>query len=118
MALRVSFNLASHVAQRSLSRSQDATAKSSQRLASGLRVSSASDDAAGLAVAERLRNQVRGLTQAARNAQDTVGVIQTAEGGLAEISNMLVEIQGLVGQTANKAGMSAEERDEIGRAHV
>ena len=101
MALRVSFNLASHVAQRSLSRSQDATAKSSQRLASGLRVSSASDDAAGLAVAERLRNQVRGLTQAARNAQDTVGVIQTAEGGLAETHRLLARIRELAVMAAN-----------------
>lgn len=101
MALRVSFNLASHVAQRSLSRSQDATAKSSQRLASGLRVSSASDDAAGLAIAERLRNQVRGLTQAARNAQDTVGVIQTAEGGLAETHRLLARIRELAVMAAN-----------------
>ncbi len=101
MALRISFNSASSVAVRALGRSQDTVAQSSRRLASGHRIGSASDDAAGLAIAERLRNQVRGLTQAARNAQDTVSLVQTAEGGLAETHRLLGRVRELAVMAAN-----------------
>ena len=109
MALRISFNAAAQVAQRSLSRSQEIAAQSSRRLASGLRVSSAADDAAGLAIAERLRNQVRGLTQAARNAQDTVSLVQTADAALAETHRLLGRMRELAVLAANDT-MTASDR--------
>ncbi|MBU6151443.1 MAG: flagellin FliC, partial [Chloroflexi bacterium] len=84
MALRINYNLAASSAQRGLSASQDAYAKQAEHLSSGLRINRASDDAAGLAVSEKLKNQVRGLNQAQRNAQDSISLIQTAEGALTE----------------------------------
>ncbi|NDB22415.1 MAG: flagellin, partial [Proteobacteria bacterium] len=84
MALRINYNLASSSAQRGLGASQDAYAKQANRLSTGLRINSASDDAAGMAVSEKLKNQVRGLNQAQRNAQDGVSLVQTAEAGLSE----------------------------------
>ena len=96
-------------------RHADTVAQSSRRLASGHRIGSASDDAAGLAIAERLRNQVRGLTQAARNAQDTVSLVQTAEGGLAETHRLLGRVRELAVMAANDTLTAS---DQIGRAHV
>ncbi|NDE07599.1 MAG: flagellin FliC, partial [Chloroflexi bacterium] len=70
MALRINFNQAASAAQRGLAASQDSYSKQAEHLSSGLRINRASDDAAGLAVSEKLKNQVRGLNQAQRNAQD------------------------------------------------
>lgn len=75
--------------------------KASARLSSGLRVNSAADDAAGLAISEKMRSQIRGLNQASRNAQDGISMVQTAEGGLQEINNMVQRIRELVVQAAN-----------------
>ena len=101
MALRINYNLASSSAQRGLGASQDAYAKQANRLSTGLRINSASDDAAGMAVSEKLKNQVRGLNQAQRNAQDGISLIQTAEGGLAETHNILARMRELAVQAAN-----------------
>jgi len=101
MALRINYNLASSAAQRGLGASQDAYAKQANRLSTGLRINSASDDAAGMAVSEKLKNQVRGLNQAQRNAQDGISLIQTAEGGLAETHNILARMRELAVQAAN-----------------
>lgn len=92
MALRINYNLASSSAQRGLASSQDAYAKQAQRLSTGLRINSASDDAAGMTVSEKLKNQVRGLNQAQRNAQDGVSLTQTAEGALIETHSILARI--------------------------
>jgi flagellin len=101
MALRINYNLASSSAQRGLGASQDAYAKQATRLSTGLRINTASDDAAGMAVSEKLKNQVRGLNQAQRNAQDGISLIQTAEGGLAETHNILSRMRELAVQAAS-----------------
>ena len=101
MALRINYNLASSSAQRGLGASQEAYAKQANRLSTGLRINSASDDAAGMAVSEKLKNQVRGLNQAQRNAQDGISLIQTAEGALTETHSILARMRELAVQGAN-----------------
>ena len=101
MALRINYNLASSNAQRGLAASQEAYAQQAEQLSSGLRINRASDDAAGMAVSEKLKNQVRGLNQAQRNAQDGISLLQTAEGGLAETHNLLARMRELAVQASN-----------------
>ena len=101
MALVVNTNIASLNAQRNLSNSNGALALSLQRLSSGLRVNSAKDDAAGLAVAESITSGVRGNTQAIRNANDGISVGQTAEGALGQIANNLQRVREISVQAAN-----------------
>jgi len=101
MALRINYNEAASKAQRGLAASQDTYSSQAEALSSGLRINKASDDAAGMAVSERLKNQVRGLNQAQRNAQDGISMIQTAEGGLSEIANLLARMRELAVQSAN-----------------
>ena len=101
MALRINYNLASSSAQRGLGASQDAYAKQATRLSTGLRINTASDDAAGMAVSEKLKNQVRGLNQAQRNAQDGISLIQTAEGALTETHSLLARMRELAVQSSN-----------------
>lgn len=86
---------------RNLGKVGTAQRKASQRLSSGLRINSAADDAAGLAISEKMRAQIRGLDQASKNAQDAQSLIQTAEGGLQEIDNMVQRIRELVVQASN-----------------
>ena len=78
-----------------------AAGKSMEKLSSGKRINRAADDAAGLSISEKMRAQIRGLNQAARNAQDGISLIQTAEGALDEVSNMLVRLKELAVQKAN-----------------
>ena len=101
MAQTINTNVMSLTAQRNLNSSQSTMATSMQRLSSGLRVNSAKDDAAGLAIAERMNTQVRGMNVAIRNANDGISLAQTAEGGMAEISNMLQRMRELAVQSAN-----------------
>ena len=89
----INTNVMSLNAQRNLSTSGGALATALQRLSSGLRINSAKDDAAGLAIAERFTTQIRGLNQAARNANDGISLAQTGEGALAEITNNLQRIR-------------------------
>jgi flagellin len=110
MGLRINSNISSINAQRNLSRSQLDLERSLDRLSSGLRITRAGDDAAGLAISESLRAQVRGLSQAQRNANDGISVIQTAEGALNEISNILIRLRELAVQSASTAGVSNSER--------
>ena len=105
----INTNIASLNAQRSLGKSQDSLATSLQRLSSGLRINSAKDDAAGLAISERMTSQIRGFNQAARNANDGISLAQTAEGSLAEITNNLQRVRELALQSAN-ATNSASDR--------
>ncbi|MCU0937395.1 MAG: hypothetical protein MUF66_15400, partial [Gammaproteobacteria bacterium] len=105
----VNTNIMSLNAQRNLNQSQSALSTSLQRLSSGLRLNSAKDDAAGLAISERFTTQIRGLNQAARNANDGISLAQTAEGALAEITNNLQRIRELAVQSAN-ATNSASDR--------
>jgi len=110
MGLRINTNIASINAQRNLARTQLDLERSLDRLSSGLRITRAGDDAAGLAISENLRAQVRGLSQAQRNANDGISVIQTAEGALNEISNILIRLRELAVQSASTAGISNSER--------
>jgi flagellin len=101
MGLRVNTNISSLVAQRSLNGTRAALGKNLERLASGSRINQAGDDAAGLAISEHLRAQVRGLKQAKRNAQDGVSLIQVSEGGLNEVTNILIRLRELAIQSAS-----------------
>lgn len=101
MAQTINTNMMSLKAQRYLSQSQSSMANSMQRLSSGLRVNSAKDDAAGLAIAERMNTQVRGMNTAIRNANDGISLAQTAEGGLQEVNNMLQRMRELAVQSKN-----------------
>lgn len=101
MAQTINTNIMSLTAQRNLNSSQSSLMTSMQRLSSGLRVNSAKDDAAGLAIAERMNTQVRGMNVAIRNANDGISLAQTAEGGLQEVSNMLQRMRELAVQSAN-----------------
>nr|WP_020681773.1 flagellin [Marinobacterium rhizophilum] len=105
----INTNIPSLTAQRNLMRSEGDLQTSLQRLSSGLRINSAKDDAAGLAISERMGSQIRGLNQAARNANDGISLAQTAEGAMGEISNNLQRIRELAVQSRN-ATNSAEDR--------
>jgi flagellin len=108
----INTNIASLNAQRNLNASQSSLATSLQRLSSGMRINSAKDDAAGLAISERFTAQIRGLNQAARNANDGISLAQTAEGALAEIGNNLQRIRELAVQSANSTN-SASDRASL-----
>jgi flagellin len=101
MGLRIRTNVASLNAQRRLGISTDALQNSGSKLASGERINKAADDAAGLAISENLRADVRSLNQAKRNALDGVSLVQTAEGGLMETTNMLVRLRELAVQASS-----------------
>jgi len=109
MALTVNTNIASLTAQRNLTSSQGDLSTSLQRLSSGLRINSAKDDAAGLAISERFTAQIRGLNQGVRNANDGISLAQTAEGALKEVTSNLQRIRELAVQSAN-ATNSASDR--------
>ncbi len=97
----INHNIASMNTHNQLAINNGATSKSIEKLSSGLRINRAADDAAGLSISEKMRGQIRGLTQASRNAQDGISRIQTAEGALNEVSNMLVRMKELAVQRAN-----------------
>jgi len=101
MALRINYNFESVSAQRNLTGTQNSFFRAIEQLSSGLRINKAADDAAGLAVSEKLKNQVRGLNQAQRNAQDGISLVQTAEGALSETHNILARMRELSIQSAN-----------------
>ena len=108
----INTNIMSLNSQRNLNSSQEALQVSLQRLSSGLRINSAKDDAAGLAISERFTSQIRGLNQAVRNANDGISLSQTAEGALAEAGNILQRIRELSVQSAN-ATNSASDRQAL-----
>jgi len=108
----INTNIMSLNSQRNLNSSQDALQTSLQRLSSGLRINSAKDDAAGLAISERFTSQIRGLDQAVRNANDGISLAQTAEGALSESGNILQRIRELAVQSAN-ATNSASDRQAL-----
>lgn len=108
MASTINTNINSLTAQRNLSVNQMSLSTSMQRLSSGLRINSAKDDAAGLAISERMTSQIRGLSQAARNANDGISLSQTAEGALGEIANNLQRIRELAVQSANSTNTATD----------
>jgi flagellin len=108
MSISVQTNVQSFNAQRALTRTERDLSTSMARLSSGLRINIAADDAAGLAISEKLRSQVRGLNQAQRNANDGISMLQTAEGALNEVNDMLIRMRELAVQAANGSLGSAE----------
>ena len=112
MALSVNTNIMSIGAQRHLSQTQSHMETAIQRLSSGLRVNSAKDDAAGLAIAERMNAQVRGMNVAIRNSNDAISLSQVAEGGLQEVGSMLQRMRELAVQSANGSN-SANDRANL-----
>ncbi len=101
MSLRIATNVASLNAQKNLMGTTNSLERSLARLSSGFRINQAADDAAGLAISENLRGQIRGMKQASRNANDGVSLVQVAEGGLNEVSNMLIRLRELAVQASS-----------------
>src|ERR687894_523855 len=112
MSLRIQNNVEAFNAHRNLSGTEGALARSMERLSSGYRINRAADDAAGLAISERLRAQVKGLDQAQRNVQDAVSLVQTAEGSLTEVHAMLQRVRELAVQFKN-GSLSDTDRTAI-----
>ncbi|HEY7558928.1 MAG TPA: flagellin [Candidatus Binatia bacterium] len=108
MALIINTNISALTAQRNLTRAQGGLERSIQRLSTGLRINGAVDDAAGLAISDRLTAQIRGLNQAVRNANDGVSALQTADGSLNEVSNLLQRARELAVQSANDSNSSSD----------
>ena len=108
MSSVINTNIASLNAQRNLSTSQTSLQTSIQRLSSGLRINSAKDDAAGLAISDRMTSQINGMTQATRNANDGVSMAQTAEGALSSSGDILQRIRQPLG-----GGLTAGEQDAL-----
>lgn len=110
--MQINTNISALNSQRMLTRAADAVARNLQRLSSGLRVNSARDDAAGLAISDRMTSQIRGANQAARNAMDALSMLQTGEGALAEVANLLQRGRDLALQAAN-ATYGVRERQSL-----
>jgi flagellin len=108
MPLRINNNVPSILAQKHLGRTQDRLAGNYDHLSSGLRITRASDDAAGLGMSESMRSEIRSLKQAMRNQNDGISLIQTAEGSLAEIANNLMRMRQLAVQSASEVIASTE----------
>ena len=108
---RINTNVSSLLAQRSLGQTNQALNTSLERLSTGLRINRGADDPAGLIASENLRSQTVSITSAIDNAERAEQVVNIAEGGLQEVNNLLLEVQGLVGASANEAGISDAERE-------
>ena len=108
---RINTNVSSMLAQRNLSNQNVGLTKSLQRLSTGLRINRGADDPAGLIASENLRSETAAINSAITNAERAEQVMNVAEGGLQEVSNLLVELQSLVSATANEAGVSSEEKE-------
>jgi flagellin len=112
MSLRIQNNIAAFDAERNLTGTSNRLQKSMARLSSGYRINNASDDAAGLAISEKLRAQIGGLAQANSNAQDSISLVQTAEGSLNEVHSMLQRVRDLAVQYKNGT-LSTDDRTAI-----
>ena len=112
MSLRIQNNVEAFNAQRQLVGNSDKLSKAMEKLSSGYRINRAGDDAAGLAISEKLRGQIGGLAQAGRNAQDAVSMVQTAEGALNEVHSMLQRVRELAVQYKNGT-LSTNDQNSI-----
>ncbi len=113
MAMVINTNVASLNSQRQLMKSSNALTTTMERLSSGLRVNSAKDDAAGLAIADRMNSQIRGMGVAVRNANDGISLAQTAESGMGEMTETLQRMRDLGIQAANTGAVSDTDRDKL-----
>ncbi|MCX6109424.1 MAG: flagellin FliC, partial [Proteobacteria bacterium] len=117
MGLRIKTNVDSLVSQRRLEENRKGLGESLERLSSGLRINKSADDAAGLAVSERIRGRVSSLGVAKRNASDGISYIQVAEGGLNEVTNILIRMRELATQAASDT-LGARERSFLDKEFV
>lgn len=113
MSMVINTNINSIGSQRLLSRTTDALSVSMERLSSGLRINSAKDDAAGLAISNKMTSQIRGMTVAARNANDGISMAQTAESGMGNITDTLQRMRDLAVQAANFGAVGIEDRKKL-----
>lgn len=113
MALSLLTNMASLEAQRNVNNTQATLASSVERLSSGKRINHASDDAAGLAISSKITAELRGIKQAQRNASDAISMVQTAEGGLGQVNNLLSRMRELAISAANGGTLSDSERGSL-----
>lgn len=116
--MRINHNIAAMNTYRQLSTANTGSSKSMEKLSSGLRINRAGDDAAGLAISEKMRAQVRGLDAGSRNAQDGISMIQTAEGGLTEVHSILQRMRELAVQASNDTNVGVDRtalNDEFGQ---
>ena len=116
MSMVVQHNLTAMNANRMLGITTNSQAKSTEKLSSGYRINRAADDAAGLSISEKMRKQIRGLTKASSNAQDGISSVQTAEGALTEVTDMLQRMNELAVQAANSTNSESDRKniqDEI-----
>ncbi|MDT4288729.1 flagellin domain-containing protein [Methylomonas sp. MO1] len=113
MAMVINTNVNSLNSQRFLNKTNDSLATSMERLSSGLRINSAKDDAAGLAISDKMTSQIRGMTVAVRNANDGISMAQTAESGMGAITDTLQRMRDLAVQAANRAAVSGSDRDKL-----
>ena len=111
--MRIQSNISAINTQRQMFKVNNAQSKSMERLSSGFRINRAADDAAGLAISEKMRSQIRGMRQASRNAQDGISVVQTAEGALDEVHDMLQRMKELAVQAANDSNQSVVDREAL-----
>ncbi|ANE54560.1 MULTISPECIES: flagellin [Methylomonas] len=109
----INTNIASLNSQKYLSRTNESLQTSMERLSSGMRVNSAKDDAAGLAIADRMTSQIRGMTVAMRNANDGISMAQTAEAGMGTLTSTLQRMRDLAVQAANRAAVSNSDRQKL-----
>src|SRR5829696_7629924 len=112
MGLRIQNNIEAFNTHRQLTATATQAAKSMEKLSSGYRINRAADDAAGLAISEKMRGQIGGLGQAQRNAQDGVSLVQTAEGALNEVHSMLQRVRDLKVQYGN-GSLSTDDKNAI-----
>lgn len=112
--MQINTNLGAMNAQLSLNRTSHGLSTSMERLSSGLRINSAKDDAAGLAITDKMTSQIRGMTVAARNANDGISMAQTAEAGMGNITDTLQRMRDLAVQAANFAAVSLDDRKKLG----
>ena len=110
MALRINSNVDAMAAHRHLAQTSDKISQAMERLSSGLRINKAADDAAGLGISEKMRAQIRGLAQAQRNIQDSVSMVQTAEGNLDEVHSILQRVRELAVQYKNGSTSTAGQQ--------
>ena len=106
--MRINHNIAALNTYRQLNNANNAQSKSMEKLSSGLRINKAGDDAAGLAISEKMRGQIRGLDMASKNAQDGISLIQTAEGGLNEVHSILQRMRELAVQSSNDTNVEED----------
>src|SRR6187200_66817 len=112
MGLRIQNNVEAFNAHRTLTATSSQASKSMEKLSSGFRINRASDDAAGLAMSEKMRGQIGGLAQAQRNAQDGISLVQTAEGSLSEVHSMLQRVRDLKVQF-NNGTLDDADKDSV-----